>query len=200
LTQVNAGLSGPAILPVAVSNSEDPTMAEPAMKTPAKTQTKEVAPANPWRTLENLRNEMERMFEDFRFDLGWSPFRASPGEPIWRREASWNAIPAVDIAEKDGAYEITAELPGMEEKDIEVKYASGAITIKGEKTEEKEEKRKDYHLSERRYGSFQRSFSVPEGVDVDKLAASFKNGVLTITLPKSAEAKKNEKKIPISGA
>jgi HSP20 family protein len=145
-----------------------------------------------------MRNEMERLFDDFRFDLGRSPFRSGQAEPFWRREMSWGAAPAVDIAEKDNAYEITAELPGMEEKDIEVKYAGGAITIKGEKTEEKEEKKKDYHLSERRYGSFQRSFSLPDGVDVDKVAASFKNGVLTVTLPKSAEAQKSEKKIAIN--
>jgi HSP20 family protein len=174
-------------------------MPDTASKIPAKSQAKEATPpANPWRTLETMRNEMERLFDDFRFDLGRSPFRSGQAEPFWRREMSWGAAPAVDIAEKDNAYEITAELPGMEEKDIEVKYAGGAITIKGEKTEEKEEKKKDYHLSERRYGSFQRSFSLPDGVDVDKVAASFKNGVLTVTLPKSAEAQKSEKKIAIN--
>lgn len=173
-------------------------MADTASKLPTKDQPKETTPANPWRTLENMRNEMERLFDDFRFDLGWSPFRGGRTEPFWRREMSWGAVPAVDIAEKDSAYEITAELPGMEEKDIEVKYAGGAITIKGEKTDEKEEKKKDYHLSERRYGSFQRSFSLPDGVDLDKVVANFKNGVLTITLPKSAEAQKNEKKIAIN--
>jgi len=88
----------------------------------------------------------------------------------------------------------------MEEKDIDVKYVDGVLTIKGEKKEEKEEKRKDYYLSERRFGSFQRSFQVPNGIDADKIDASFKNGVLTVALPKSAEAQKREKKIEIKKA
>jgi HSP20 family protein len=85
----------------------------------------------------------------------------------------------------------------MDESNIDVKFADGLLTIKGEKSEEKEEKKKDYYLSERRYGSFQRSFPVPESVDTDKIEAKFANGVLTVRLPKSAEAQKNEKKIAI---
>jgi HSP20 family protein len=117
--------------------------------------------------------------------------------PFWQGEFSFGKVPAVDIAEKEKEYEITAELPGMDEKNIDVKCADGMLTIKGEKTEEKEEKKKDYYLSERRFGSFQRSFQIPSGVDVNKIEASFKNGVLTVVLPKSAEAVKNEKKIAI---
>jgi len=98
------------------------------------------------------------------------------------------------------AYEIAAELPGMDEKNIEVKFADGVLTIKSEKREEKEEKNKDYYLSERSFGSFQRSFQVPSGVDIDKIDASFKNGVLTVTLPKSTEAQKAEKKITVKAA
>lgn len=176
-------------------------MAETAIKLPVKEDTKESGrlPAG-LQTVENLRQEMERLFDDFRFDFGRSPFRRGRFdlEPFWRRGVSFGAVPAVDIAEKDNAYEITAELPGMDEKDIEVKYASGMVTIRGEKQVETEEKKKDYHLSERRYGSFQRSFSVPEDVDADKLEASFAKGVLKVTLPKSQAAKKSEKKIPVS--
>jgi HSP20 family protein len=173
-------------------------MAEPATKLPVKTEKGEAAPAtSAWRSLENMRQEMERMFDDFRFDFGWSPFRRGQVEPFWRREMSWGAMPAVDIAEKDDHYEITAELPGIDEKDIEVKFASGLLTIRGSKSEDKEEKKKDYHLSERRYGSFQRSFSLPEGVDPDKLDANFEKGVLTIVIPKSAEAQRKERKIAI---
>ena len=109
-------------------------------------------------------------------------------------------LPAVDIVDKNKAYEITAELPGLDENNIDVKFADGTVTIKGEKRDEKEEKKKDYYLSERRYGSFQRSFGVPDGVDADKIAATFKNGVLTVTLPKTAEAQKSEKKIAINKA
>ena len=101
----------------------------------------------------------------------------------------------MDVAEHEKAYEITAELPGMDESNIDVKFSDGTLTIKGEKKDEREERQKDYHLSERRYGSFQRSFSVPDGVDADKIEAHFKNGVLTVTLPKKPEAQKSEKKI-----
>ena len=106
-------------------------------------------------------------------------------------------VPAVDIADTEKGYEITAELPGMDEKNVEVKFTNGVLTVKGEKQEEKKENSKDYHLSERRYGSFQRSFTVPDGVDAEKIEATFKNGVLTITLPKTPEAQKKEKQIAI---
>ena len=99
-------------------------------------------------------------------------------------------MPTVDVSETDKAYEITAELPGMDEKNVEVKVANGVLTIKGEKQDEKEEKKKDYHMRERSYGSFERSFQVPDGVDADKIEANFKKGVLTVILPKSAEAKR----------
>jgi HSP20 family protein len=92
---------------------------------------------------------------------------------------------------------VTAELPGMDEKNIEVKVSNGDLLIKGEKEEEKEEKKKDYYLQERHFGSFERRFRVPEGVDADKIEASFKKGVLTVTLPKTAEAQKAEKKIAV---
>jgi HSP20 family protein len=98
------------------------------------------------------------------------------------------------------AYEITAELPGLDEKNIEVKLANGVLSIKGEKREEKEEKRKDYYRRERSFGSFEPSFQVPEGIDTDKIAASFKNGILSVTLPKSAEAQKQAKRIEVKGA
>jgi HSP20 family protein len=78
-----------------------------------------------------------------------------------------------------------------------VRGANGVLSIKGEKREEKEEKEKDYYWRERSFGSFERSFQVPEGVDTDKIVASFKNGVLSVTLPKSAEAQKQAKKIEV---
>jgi len=88
----------------------------------------------------------------------------------------------------------------MDEKNIDVKVADGTLTIKGEKQEEKEEKKKDYYLRERSFGSFERSFAIPEGVDADKIEASFKKGVLTLTLPKKPEAQKPAKKIDIKAA
>ena len=88
----------------------------------------------------------------------------------------------------------------MDEKNIDVKVADGTLTIKGEKQEEKEEKKKDYYLRERSFGSFERSFAIPEGVDADKIEASFKKGVLTLTLPKKPEAQKPAKKIDVKAA
>jgi HSP20 family protein len=88
----------------------------------------------------------------------------------------------------------------MDEKNIEVKVANGGLTIKGEKKVEKEERKKDYYLSERRFGSFERYFRLPEGVDADKIEASFKKGVLTVTLPKRPEGRKPEKKVEVKAA
>jgi HSP20 family protein len=85
----------------------------------------------------------------------------------------------------------------MEEKDVEVKLANGILTIRGEKRDEKEEKNKDYYLRERSFGSFERSFQVPEDVEPDRINASFKKGVLTVMLPKSAQAERAEKKIEV---
>ncbi len=174
-------------------------MAEPATKLPVKTEQERPLALRDWHPFERLRREMDRLFDEF----DWrSPFRrwVFDIEPLWRRELSWTATPAVDIAEKDKAYEVTAELPGMDENNIEVKVANGMLTIKGEKKEEKEEKKKDYYHSERRYGSFERRFQVPDGVDTSKIEASFKKGVLTVTLPKTAEAQAAEKKIAVKSA
>lgn len=103
----------------------------------------------------------------------------------------------MDMVEKEKEYEITAELPGMEEDQVDVKVSDRILTIRGEKTEKKEEKQKDYFLSERRFGSFQRSFRLPDGVDTDAIDAHFEKGVLTVRLPKSAEARQSEKKIAV---
>lgn len=173
-------------------------MAETAQKMPVKSEEKgtERAAAD-WSPLANMRREFDRMLEEFPW-AGWRrPLARFDVEPFFRGFSGVGAVPAVDIAEKDKEYEITAELPGMNENNIDVKFADGVLTIKGEKKEEKEERKKDYYLSERRYGSFQRSFPVPESVDANKIEAKFANGVLTIRLPKSAEAQKNEKKIAI---
>lgn len=175
-----------------------------ATKLPVKTEQKNVAgPAMvPWAPFDSLRQEIDRLFENFGSGLLRSPFsrRGFDLDLPWPRSTSWSIAPAVDIAEKDNEYELTAELPGLSDKDIEVKLSNGSLTIKGEKKEEKEEHEKDYHLSERRYGSFTRSFRLPEGADADKIDASFVNGVLKVKVPKTAEAKKNDKKIAIKVA
>ncbi len=170
---------------------------------PAKAEAKPVearATPEPWRPFETLRREVDRLFDEF--DRGSWPFSLRRSlfdvEPFWRRAAPWGTLPAIDIQETDKGYEIAAELPGITEKDVEVKVSDDMLTISGEKKETKEEKREGSYLSERRYGAFERSFRIPDGVDADKIAASFAKGVLTVTLPKKAEAQKPVKKIAIT--
>jgi HSP20 family protein len=174
-------------------------MAEAGTKTPEATETK--APARREEVVspfDTLRREVDRLFDEFR-PAGWRlPFRRpSAFELTWPRLEGWQVAPAMDMVEKEEAFEITAELPGLDKKNVEIKLSNGNLTIKGEKKEEKEEREKEYYLSERRYGSFQRMFRVPEGVDTDNIDASFKNGMLTVTLPKSPAAKQSEKQISV---
>jgi len=155
--------------------------------------------ADAWRPFESLRKDIDRLFDDFSEDFWRRPIRSLAAfERAWPRKFA--AAPVVDVAESDKSYEITAEMPGIDEKNIEVSLANGGITIKGEKKEETEEKKKDYYVSERRYGSFERYFALPDGVDADKIQATFKNGVLKVTLPKTAEAQQPAKKIEVKAA
>ena len=176
-------------------------MAETVTKLPVKQEkTPERALATEtWRPFETLRREVEQLFDDFGRNFLRLPTRPSlfGFEPLWRREAVWDTAPAVDIAESEKGYEITVELPGMDEKNVEVKVSNGNLTIKGEK---QEEKKKDYYLHERHFGSFERSFEIPEGVDADKIEANFRKGVLTVTLPKKPDAQKPTKKIEVKAA
>jgi HSP20 family protein len=179
-------------------------MAEAETRLPVRTEQRAIEPTSAlqtWRPLQTLRREMDRLFDDFDGGFWRSPFhRSISAVPFWRRESSWGAAPAVDITESEKAYEITAELAGMDEKNIEVKLADGGLTIKGEKQEEKEEKKKDYYLNERHFGSFERSFQLPDGVDTNKIEATLKKGLLKVTLPKTPEAQKAEKKITVKAA
>lgn len=109
--------------------------------------------------------------------------------------ASWS--PAVDIAEDENAITIKADLPEVDKKDIHVSVENGMVTIRGERKREKEEKKKNYHRIERSYGSFERSFSLPETVDRDKINAECKNGALTLTLPKKPETKSKAAQIEV---
>ncbi len=180
-------------------------MADTATKLPVQHEDKSSAPSptkEHWSPFETLHREIDRLFDNFH---PFSRSRAqSPslfgGEIPWPLQPGWTFAPAMDLVEKDGGYEITAELPGLEEKDIEVRLSNGNLTIKGEKSEEKEEKDKEYFLSERRYGAFSRTLAMPSGVDTDKIEAKFGKGILTVSLPKTEEARKQEKKIGIQAA
>ncbi len=175
-------------------------MAEPAKVPVTETKSAQAAP-QPWQPFDSLRREIDRLFDQFDGGSWLAPFRrpALGLEPFWSHDTTLRA-PAVDVTESEKGYEITAELPGLDEKSVEVKLSNSTLTIKGEKQEEKEEKKKDYYLKERRFGSFERSFHVPDGVDTDKIEASFNKGVLKVMLPKTPEAQKPEKKIAVKVA
>jgi HSP20 family protein len=152
--------------------------------------------------VEQLRTAVDRLLSDFLRGYWHVPFRRSvvDVEPYWRGEIRFGPAPAVDIVEKDDGYKLTAELPGLEPRDVTTRFSDGTLTIEGEKNEPQEDATLDHFLSERGYGTFRRSFRVSDGVDPDKVEASFKNGVLTVTLPKTAEARKKHKKIAIRAA
>jgi HSP20 family protein len=145
-----------------------------------------------WRS---FHDEMDRLFDRFAGGFGLPTLRRFfDTAPSWTYESSFSfPTPAVDVTEDEKAYKITAELPGLEEKEVNVTVAGGMLTIKGEKSFEKDEKNKSRHVSERAYGSFQRSFALPEGIDADKIGADMAKGVLTVTLPKTAQAAKQQK-------
>lgn len=129
---------------------------------------------------------VSRLFEDFFSDF---PFGSVP-----EKREDW--MPSVDILEKDGNLILRAELPGMTEKQIEVKLEGNTLTLKGERKMESEDKKSSYHRIESFYGSFTRSFQLPDTVDPEKINAEYKHGVLTITLPQKPEVKPRE--IPVS--
>jgi HSP20 family protein len=144
-----------------------------------------MAALTPW-TGGSLRKEMDRLFDRF-FEPAWPQMPTLGG---------WS--PTVDVTEDKETITIKAELPGVEQKDIAVSLQDGMLSIKGEKRTEKEEKDKRYHRVERSYGAFYRSIELPSAVDPGKVAATFKDGVVTITLPKAADAKGTT--IPIKAA
>jgi HSP20 family protein len=125
---------------------------------------------------EALEAQMRRHFGDFFEGFDLAPFGKS-----WQESG---LTPKVDVAETDDAVHVTADLPGLTENEIEVTLSDGHLHIRGEKHAEKEDKDKNYHRIERSYGSFQRSVALPAEVDSEKVDASFKNGVLTVVLPK----------------
>jgi HSP20 family protein len=159
------------------------------------------APRSQW-SLMDLHSEVDRLFDDFARGFGWpSMGRSFFEDRPFRRLESAMTTPSmrVNVAETDSAYEIEAELPGLDQKDIELKVSDGVMTLSGERKAEQEEKKKDYHLMERSYGSFRRSFALPDNVVEDKIDAKFANGVLMVTLPKRepGATKPGERKIDI---
>jgi HSP20 family protein len=142
----------------------------------------------PWertKTLSKLRKEMDDLWGRFFGDTAFPVF----SESLW--------APALDVKETKDNIVVTAEIPGLTAKDVEVTISADLLTIKGEKKQEKEEKEESYHLIERRYGSFSRSIRLSSEVDTKNIKASHKEGVLTIRLPKSEKGKEKQIKINV---
>lgn len=135
-----------------------------------------------WLSLMPELDLFDRMFSDWSVPSSWTDERV--------------VVPAFDISETEKEYVISGEIPGIDPKDLEVTLTEGILSIKGEKKQESEEKKEDYHRIERHYGSFQRNFRVPENIKRDQLDANYKDGVLRLTLPKTeqSEVKKIEVK------
>lgn len=144
--------------------------------------------ANPFTS---LQREIDRLFDDF-----------TRGFPSGVASLSGNGatalMPSMDVTETDKEIEISAELPGLEEKDVQINVADSFLTIRGEKKAEKEQKDKNYRLVERSYGSFERTLELPEGVNADAIKATISKGVLKVTVPKPAPAQ--AKKIEVKPA
>lgn len=142
--------------------------------------------------LAELQRQMNQVFENFwgRMDRPLAGFDWPFGEQM----------PRSDVVETSEGIEVTIELPGMEQKDVEVSLAGDTLTIKGEKKVERQDEKKGYYVSERSYGSVYRTIPLPSGVDTEKADASFKNGVLTVKIPHSPEAKARAKRIEVKAA
>ena len=141
-------------------------------------------PWRPWRELDLLRREMDNL---------WNRFTGE--RPIEWVEGEW--VPSLDVSETQDKVVVKAEAPGIDPKEIDISLNSGILTLKGEKKKEREEKDASYHLIERSYGSFSRSVRLPAEVQEDKVKAGYKDGVLTVTLPKTERAKERAIKIEL---
>ncbi|MBP7276049.1 MAG: Hsp20/alpha crystallin family protein [Kiritimatiellae bacterium] len=147
---------------------------------------------HPFAQLHHQMNDLiERFFQDWE-----APFDVpapAPGAGMM----GFNS-PAVDVTETDDELQVTADLPGLSEKDVEVSLDEQSLVLRGEKRVDREEKKRNWHISERSYGSFQRAIPLPSGLDTARIKASFKNGVLTVRLPKTQEAKARRRTIEIA--
>lgn len=167
----------------------------------ATKESKEIMKREPMRALPSFEeferrvNEMERRFEDF---FRWPISMLGPlwktGSPLLEKGM---IMPMIDVFEEKDDVIVKAELPGMSKEDISVDFSDGIMTISGEKKFEEKVERQNYHTMERSYGSFSRSISMPADVQTDKAKARFKDGILEVRVPKTEEAKKKQKKIPV---
>lgn len=140
--------------------------------------------------------ELTRGLSDM-FDGFFRRFDEEFGSPLMRREFGFSNMPSVDVEETEKEVIVTADLPGLDEKDLKVSLEGDALTLSGERKHEKEEKNKNYHRVERAYGTFTRSIGLPEGIDRDNVKAAFKKGVLTVKIAKLPGAKPSRRHIEV---
>ena len=143
---------------------------------------------DPFKELEDVSNRLNRLFSR-------SPARTESNQEMLAM-ADWT--PSVDISETDTAYLIKGEIPGVKKEDVKITIEDGMVTMRGERKQEKEEKNKKFHRIERSYGSFIRSFRMPDDVDESAIKAEFKDGMISVTLPKSAKAKAKAIEVSVS--
>ncbi len=157
---------------------------------PVRNQNREASSNNP---LDRLHRDVDQLFNEFFQDFPMSPFRRE-------KSRSWSSmiLPQVDIGEGKKQYTITVEVPGVDQKDIDITLEDGTLMIRGEKRTEQEDRDKQFHRIERSYGSFQRLLSLPTDADENTIAAKFRNGVLTITIDKDPQAKPLARNITIT--
>ena len=144
--------------------------------------------ADPFR---DFQRQMNRLFDEF---FGEAPLAERDRGPAW---APATFMPRVDVSETDTEVKVSAELPGMDEKDISVELQDDVLVLRGEKKSEQEEQGKNWFRREQSYGSFHRAVELPAGVDASKAKAQFKKGVLTFTAPKRPEEQARRKTVPI---
>jgi HSP20 family protein len=152
---------------------------------PAKTRSEPSVPT----LFTRLHNEIDRLFDDFSL--------ARPSRSIFNLAALPEVMPAMELTEKKDRYEMSLEIPGMEEKDIDIECADGVLTISGEKRQESEETSEGYLVTERSYGSFKRQLTLPTDVNPDAIEAKYAKGVLKLALKKDKKAASRVKKIAI---
>jgi HSP20 family protein len=146
----------------------------------------ELMNTHPFEDIEKVRSEMDRLVDTFLFGV--------PQKGDFWEEAEW--LPAVDVAEMKNEIVVNVEIPGMNPKEFDISLSERVLTIRGEKKQDRVEG-ENYHLTERSYGTFSRSIPLPREVESDRISASYKNGILTVTLPKSEGTKRKEIKIKV---